>query len=507
VPYSIKSAVMAGIALTLGSLSLPALANKFSIIVNMPDCLNGCNATSPGLVAQGFDGALYTTMPTQVFGQGSVVAFPPSVPASYNNGVLGTLPLLYALKGNDGSGPVSGLTLGTDGSFYGAAVKGGPPPAMGTLFKVTFPNPAVAGSTNQAATYTVLYQFKNTGDGAYPNAPPVQGPDGNLYGVTYGGGNIYRISPNGTGFTVLATLNLPMATPIIVGEDGNLYGVTDSGGTHGYGTIFQATLGGQVTALYSFQGAGDGGRPAGSLVWGRDGMLYGTTAMGGAPTSQGVIFRQNPHVVNGYAVVHALSGNEGSGPTAGLVQGSNGNLYGVAAAGGVNSVGTLFTLDPAGTALTVLMAFGGNSGVNPYSTPTLHTNGVIYGATKTGGALANGAEGLVFSFDAGLAQFASVVGSTRAFPATATFGVLGQGFSQATGVKVGAGAANFSVVSDTYMVVYAPGGCVGQVSITEPKVTLVTPQVISVGNAAIAKYQICTRRLPIGGPTGPVLPR
>jgi uncharacterized repeat protein (TIGR03803 family) len=500
VPHAIKRSLTAGIALALGCLGVPAQANTFSIIVNMPDCLHGCNPNAPGLAAQGFDGGLYTSMPSQVFGQGSIVAFPPSVPPSLNGGTLPTLPLLYALKSSDGSTPQSGLTLGTDGSFYGTAVFGGPPSpgaaGLGSIFRVTFSNPAVAGTTNSTPSYTTLYSFTGGNDGAHPYAPPVQGPDGNLYGVTTDGGNLYRIGPNGAGFTVIAKLGQPMQAPLIVGEDGNLYGITTGGGSYGYGTIFQSTLAGQVTALYSFQGAADGGRPQGSLVWARDGMLYGTTTMGGATTSQGVIFRQNPHVANGYTVVHALSGAEGSLISAALVQGSDGKLYGVASAGGASSVGTLFTMDTAGTALTVLKAFSGSDGVNPYSTPTLGTNGLIYGTTKTGGTLANGAEGLIFSYNAGMPPFASVVGSTRSFPATAAFGLLGQGFTHATGVKVGAGAANFSVVSDYYMVVYAPGGCVGQVFVSGSTGTLVTPQVVSVGNATIAKFQICPRRLP-----------
>ena len=81
-PHPIKRSLTAGIALALGCLGVPAQANTFSIIVNMPDCLHGCNPNAPGLAAQGFDGGLYTSMPSQVFGQGSIVAFPPSVPPS-----------------------------------------------------------------------------------------------------------------------------------------------------------------------------------------------------------------------------------------------------------------------------------------------------------------------------------------------------------------------------------------------------------------------------------------
>jgi uncharacterized repeat protein (TIGR03803 family) len=496
-----RNTLRAGLALALSGLCASALAATFSIIVNMPDCLNGCNPAAPGLIAQGLDGNLYTSMPAQVFGRGSLVAFPPAVPASL--GMLPKIPAVYSLQPADGSAPRSGLTLGTDGSFYGTAATGGT--GLGSIFRLTFPNPATAGTTNSVPAYTTLYVFKNNGDGAHPFAPPVQGPDGNLYGVTNDGGFIYRIGTNG-GYTVIAAVGQPMQVPLIVGEDGNLYGVTASGGFYGFGMIFQATLAGQVTALYSFQGGSDGGRPGGKLLWGHDGMLYGTTAMGGAPTSQGVIFRQNPHTVNAYAVVHQLSGNEGTSPTAGLVQGSDQRLYGVTSQGGSGSFGTLFSVDTGGATVSILQSFSGPNGVNPFATPTLHTNGLIYGGTSTGGTLANGAEGLMFSYNAGLLPFVSVVGSTRSFPATATFGLLGQGFTHATGVKVGTGAASFSVVSDTYMVINAPGGCVGQVFVSEPNnVTLATPQVISVGNAPITKYQICPIRLPPLNPRAPLL--
>ena len=505
-----KRTFTAGLALFLLVAGMCAQANQFRLVAAPPDCSYGCNMGAPGLIAQGFDGALYTTMPVQVSfgGNGTVVAFPPSIPATLtvpgkvNNGVLVYPPLVHQLaaSGAEGKTPVSGLTLGTDGSFYGTTINGGA--GFGIIFRLTFPNPATAATTNATASFTPLYQFLNSSDGAFPHAPPVQGPDGNLYGVTYNGtaaGTIYRISPNGTGFGVIAAVGFSIEAPLTVGEDGNLYGVSADGGTSGYGMIFELNLAGQLVPLYSFQGQSDGGHPHGRLLWARDGMLYGTTQMGGA-ASQGVIFRQNPHVVNAYSVVHPLAGAEGSNPTAGLVQGTdvNGTLYGVAAAGGANNVGTLFAVNPAGTAFSTLFTFNNATGVNPFSTLVLDTNGVLYGAAHSGGALASGAEGLEFSFNVNMPPFASVVGSTRAFPATAAFGVIGQGFTHVAGVTVGLGAANFSVVSDNYMVVYAPGGCSGPVVINEPGVSLTTPQVVSVGNATISKYQVCSplRSLP-----------
>jgi hypothetical protein len=81
VRYTMRSTLRVGLGLALSGLCTCALATTFSIIVNMPDCLNGCNPGEPGLVAQGFDGGPYTTMPTQVFGQGTIVAVPPRLHA------------------------------------------------------------------------------------------------------------------------------------------------------------------------------------------------------------------------------------------------------------------------------------------------------------------------------------------------------------------------------------------------------------------------------------------
>jgi uncharacterized repeat protein (TIGR03803 family) len=204
-----------------------------------------------------------------------------------------------------------------------------------------------------------------------------------------------------------------------------------------------------------------------------------------------VIFRQNPHVAGDYAVVHPFSGADGFGSQSGLVQGSDGRLYGLTGSGGANSAGTLFVSDTAGNT-AVLFAFSPTLGTGPLVTPTLHTNGLIYGATSSGGTHGSKAYGVEFSYNAGLKPFALVVGSTRAFPANAIFGLIGQGFTHATAVAVGPGAANFNVFSDTYMQVTAPAGCQGQVVVNESGVNLSTPQVVTVGNSSLAKYQVCS---------------
>ncbi len=73
---------------------------------------------------------------------------------------------------------------------------------------------------------------------------------------------------------------------LTIGPDGNLYGTASAGRfSDGLGTIFEISTNGVFTALYSFTGANDGSTPSASMVLGADGNLYGTTEFGGASDS------------------------------------------------------------------------------------------------------------------------------------------------------------------------------------------------------------------------------
>ena len=439
----------------LVAMSALAHAQTYSELYNFDCVKNGCNPNQPALFAQGQDGNLYGTMPTQIFGNGTVVTYAPS----------GTLSTVFNF-GPTNYSPQSGLSLGFDGNLYGAAETGGPA-HNGTVFKVA------------GGVMTTLYTFTNGTDGAYPWAPPIQAPDGNIYGVTSNGttpGIAYRITAAGV-FSVIANLPSETVAPLILGTDGKLYGTTQSGGTFNRGTVFQLTTAGKLKILYNFDAVANGGIPIGPLLQAIDGKFYGTTTDGGT-FGQGVVYSVTTGGV--YKVLHNFqAATEGNTSTSGLVQGSNKFLYGVMSAGGGNGLGTLYKVNTTGTIFTVLHNFDKASGAVPFATPTLHTSGTIYGVTQTGGPT-NSTYGVVYSFDDGLKPFASLV-VIWSGKVGKSVGILGQGFSTATGVKFGTGLASFTVVSDTYMTAtVAAGATTGNVTVLEPGGNLVTPQVFKV---------------------------
>ena len=147
--------------------------------------------------------------------------------------------------------------------------------------------------------------------------------------------------------------------PLVQGGDGNFYGTTDTGGATGNGTVFRVTPAGVYTLLYSFTGGSDGTGPNGGLVQGSDGNFYGTTSgdpyfysnVGNDTANSGTVFKITSAGV--LTTLYSFTGGDGLGPNGGLVQGSDGNFYGTTEDGGANDVGSVFQVTPAG-ALTTL---------------------------------------------------------------------------------------------------------------------------------------------------------
>jgi uncharacterized repeat protein (TIGR03803 family) len=176
---------------------------------------------------------------------------------------------------------------------------------------------------------------------------------------------------------------------LIQATDGNFYGTTNNGGANGGGTVFKLTPAGAETVLWSFAGSSDGDEPECQLLQGSDGNFYGVTFRGGA-NNQGTVFKVTPAGVETVLWTFG-SGTDGQQPIGGLVEGSDGNFYGTTSAGGTTGSGTVFKITPAGVE-TVLYSFGSSAadGYEPQAALTKGSDGNFYGTTLNGGANAPG---------------------------------------------------------------------------------------------------------------------
>jgi uncharacterized repeat protein (TIGR03803 family) len=189
-----------------------------------------------------------------------------------------------------GNGFVNLHSFSTDGSFPGTALLlssntlygnagGGGPGGYGTVFSLN----------TDGSSFSLLHSFSNV-DGFAPHGELIL--SGNtLYGTCQGGGSsnngtLFAVNTGGSGFTNLHTFtgltndgSTPFAGVVLSGNA--LYG-TASGGAFGNGIIYRVNPDGTgYTNLYNFTGGSDGSGPVGVLVLSSN-TIYGMTRLGGA---------------------------------------------------------------------------------------------------------------------------------------------------------------------------------------------------------------------------------
>jgi uncharacterized repeat protein (TIGR03803 family) len=426
---------------------------------------DGASPTFASLI-QGTDGNLYGTTSgggtngTTASNYGTVFKITPS----------GALTVLHNFTGVDGEDPTAGLVLGSDGNFYGTTQLGGSN-FGGTVFRMA-----------QDGTLTTLYSFcKDPGqcsDGSYPAGALVEGEDGNFYGTTSNGGTTYyhkgtvfKITPTGELTTLYSFCSLSdcsdgalPSSNLILGSDGDFYGTT-------FWTVFKISSTGTLTTLHLFDSADRNGYGIiAGLIQAKDHILYGTASEG--HSNEGTVFSITPK--GKFQRVHVFNKDNGT-PRGGLIQASDGNLYGTTFWGGVNYAGSVFemTLTPK-RALNDIYSFCPycTDGWEPTGSLLQATDGSLYGTTSSGGT---DADGTVFRISAGLPPFVSLVPTFGAVGAT--IGILGQGLSATTNVSFYGVSATYTVVSDNYLtVVLPPHAKNGYVTVTTASGTLTSNQ-------------------------------
>jgi uncharacterized repeat protein (TIGR03803 family) len=169
-----------------------------------------------------------------------------------------------------------------------------------------------------------------------------------------------------------------------------------------------------------------------------------------------------------FTTLHSFDGTDGAYPTASLVQGTDGYLYGTTGNFGVNDDGTVFTIATSGK-LTTLHNFDGTDGTYPLGGLIQDTDGAFYGATYNGGT--NGGFGTVFSLSAGLSPFVET--NPTSGKVGAAVKILGNNLTGSTSVTFNGTAAAFTVVSASEITTTVPAGATtGTVQVVTPGGTL-----------------------------------
>ena len=299
------------------------------------------------LYGTGWDGSVYG-------GPGSVFRLSPPADGQVN----WTVTTLY----NSQYGFVGKLAQDTSGNLFGVEGTGtiySPPGRVFELIKPTSP------STKWR--YKLIYLFGNLAAGAVPGAGVVIGPGGVIYGTTSFGGYVDPKDPVGAGLGTVFSLS-PPALP-----NGRW----------------------KETVLYRFHGTGDSVSPHGGVILDAAGNLYGT-AYGllrdayPAAYDYGAVFELLPPKGNGrtwtYSIVHRFQGgSDGIYPSGSLTFGKNGDLFGTTQFGGSGSFGTVYEIKPnaSGTGqgrAQVIVSFAGFENA-PLDGVTFDRSGNLYGTT------------------------------------------------------------------------------------------------------------------------------
>ena len=220
----------------------------------------------------------------------------------------------------------------------------------------------------------------------------VAAPSGLLYGIetdAASGGLAFTIDAKAD-FRAIAQFDCLTtgcyAGGLAAGPDGNYYGVTMEGGAYGYGTVYQLTPKGALTALYHFSGGADGGYPFAQLTLGPDGNLYGTNSWGGA-NGLGIFFSISPQ--GEFKAITSFATLQNSAGGCVLTLGSDGYFYGVTSRGGTNGTGSVVSLDTQGN-FQLLYSFPAGTATSPQSDLVETRPGAFYGTTYQGGSSGQG---------------------------------------------------------------------------------------------------------------------
>jgi uncharacterized repeat protein (TIGR03803 family) len=395
------SAVISGLLAT----SAPALAADTEQVLY--SFSGGTDGTYPGgaLVLDSL-GNLYGTAGGGANGLGEVFELSPAQGGGWTETVIYSFCPVPGCA--DGSGPNGPLIFDSMGNLYGTARDGGSS-GCGVVFELS--------PVNGAWTESVLYSFA-TKNGCTPESGVIQDSQGNLYGTAsaggaYNRGAVFELTAGTWTEMALHSFHAPNSkdgtypeTGLVMDANGNLYGVTYAGGNNvvcsgGCGIAYELSQNGQggwtEVILHDFkENSKNGYRADSALILDQAGNLYGTAA-DGASNLHGTVFELSPSAKGVWTetILHSFTAFKGGQGPSGLVMDAKGNLYGATNNGGNHikncgggGCGLVFKLTPSKTKWTdtVLFSFNGKNGARPDAAMIFDGAGNLYGITGQGGS-------------------------------------------------------------------------------------------------------------------------
>jgi uncharacterized repeat protein (TIGR03803 family) len=280
----------------------------------------------------------------------------------------------------DGEHPFGKLLLASNGLYYGLATKG------------TYEKGVIFSYDTLTEVCKTVFHFRDTSTGETPNGNLIQATNGKIYGTTkiggkYNFGVLYEFNPINHSFKKLVDFDkfTNGYTPyfLLQASNGKLYGVSNMGGqtasssSAGAGTLFEYNIAtSTLTTKHHFGGATNAPTyPSAQLIQATNGKIYGTTKSGGT-NGNGTIFQYD--IVNDTLTViyNFIDATDGRYPSAGIIQASNGKLYGATYMGPGSSIyGIFFEYDLNSSTVTAR----NNLSVRLDFVPMEFSNGNLYG--------------------------------------------------------------------------------------------------------------------------------
>jgi hypothetical protein len=391
---SLFVALLAAVIFVVALAVRPLQAQTYSLLYNFS---GGSQGYGPGGIVVAPNGTVYG-----VASYGNCAC---ALLFSFADGKETVLHRFSEPPGNQGEIP-QGLLLSKDGTtLYGTTMWGGTYKGncggAGVGCGISFSYDLTENK------YKVTHVFTGPpADGAYPTGMQALDSSGDLFGLTLAGGtnhngSYYELTAAGTEKVIYSFGDAPDGIDPnsgLVLHNGNYFGTTTQGGANicnntgnniGCGTVFKIHPTGEESVVYSFTGGADGQSPF-DLVADSNGDLYGLSF--NPETSRGPIFEISS--TGKFSIAY-----DGSflSQILWIIPGPNGSLYGVASGGNSgcqpNGCGQISQLTPTGGGngtVTILHQFDGTDGSLPSDASIVVHNGVIYGATGSGGTTGDG---------------------------------------------------------------------------------------------------------------------